>query len=92
MVQIVKCSTKIITVIGSVKAIITGVCIREDCSVSYEISYFHNGINTTAWVRRYEFEIDVQEKQKAGFVHYEEKPSDDQHTSILMLDSGKKEN
>ena len=68
--QIIKCNTKVITVIGNIKAIVTGCCIRENNSISYELSYFNQGMNVTCWVKRVEFEIDIQEKKQAGLVNY----------------------
>lgn len=77
--QIVKPGTSIITIIGQVKAMITGVCIRNE-SISYEISYFGGGEHKTAWIYRYEFEIDTSTKTKAGFKNYDTKEDE-----ILML-------
>ncbi len=82
--QIVKYGTKVILA-DSIKAFITGVCIREGESISYEVSYFYNGQNTTCWIKRFEFEIDTTEKQKAGFVNYD-KPQDENNFTILLTD------
>ncbi len=84
--QIVRCNTKVITVIGNIKAIVTGCCIRENDSVSYELSYFNQGLNVTCWVKRVEFEIDVQEKKQAGFVNYEI-PNSDNCTQIFLSEA-----
>ena len=83
-IQVVKCQTKIKTVIGGVKAIVTGICIRDD-SISYEISYFHNGINATAWIKRYEFEVDFQEKKQAGLVNYDK--VEENNDTVLLLNT-----
>jgi len=64
--HIVKCGTKIITICGEMKGIVTGVSIRDE-SVSYEMSYFSNGTHNTCWLYRYEFKIDIQFKKQAGF-------------------------
>ena len=45
--QIVKTGTKIITISGQIKAIVTGVCIRNE-SINYEISYFGGGEHKSA--------------------------------------------
>lgn len=79
--QIVKCQTKVKTVIGDIKAIVIGVCIRDE-SVMYEIGYFQNGNYVTAWIRRYEFEIDTAIKKKAGLVNFEEEQTDDKLLQI----------
>lgn len=70
---IVKTGTPVITKSGSISAIITGVCIRDE-SISYEISYFGVGEHKTAWIYRYEFEIDTSHKTQAGFKHYDSPP------------------
>lgn len=71
-INIVSCSTSIITKSGGIKAIITGVCIR-DKNITYEISHFINGSHQSDWLYRFEFEIDDVVKQKAGF-EYNNKP------------------
>ena len=73
--QIVKTGTKIITISGQIKAIVTGVCIRNE-SINYEISYFGGGEHKSAWIYRYEFEIDTAIKTKAGLVNYDKKEDD----------------
>lgn len=80
-IQVVRCQTRIKTVIGEIKAIVTAICIRDE-NITYEISYFYNGINTTAWLKRYEFEIDLSEKKKAGLVDYD--VNDDSKFQILL--------
>lgn len=80
--RVVPCRTKVKTVIGGISAIITGICIRED-SLSYEISYFHNGEAKNAWVRPYEFEVDRSSPKKAGLVNYD--ASDPSDGIILLL-------
>jgi hypothetical protein len=83
-IQIVKYGTKVTLANGSIKAFITGICIREDVSISYEVSYFNNGNNTVCWIKRFEFEIDIIEKQKAGFVNYDIPNNEDGHIQILL--------
>ena len=80
--QIVKTGTPIITISGQIKAIVTGVCIRNE-SINYEISYFGGGEHKTAWIYRYEFEIDTSTKQKAGFKHYDTK----EETPFVLIQS-----
>ena len=53
--KIVKSGTTIITKIGKIKALITGVCIRGE-NMYYEISYFVNGDQKTCWLYRFEFD------------------------------------
>lgn len=81
--QVVKCETKVKTVIGNIDAIVTAICIRDN-NVCYEISYFHAGQYTTAWVKRYEFKIDYSEKKQAGLVNYSEEMNDENHTITLL--------
>lgn len=80
--QVVKCQTKVKTVIGELQAIVTGICIRDE-AISYELSYFHNGENKKAWVSRYEFTIDTARKQQAGFVK-EQQPQEQDSVLILL--------
>ena len=63
--KILKAGTKITTVIGSIEAMVTGVCITMD-TVEYRCRYFHNGEEKTMWLYRYELEVS-KPKQKAGF-------------------------
>lgn len=81
--QIIKHGTKVLLADGTIKAFITGVCIRDE-SLSYEVSYFHGGINTTCWIKRFEFEIDTSEKQKAGFVNYDKDDTSSQEQILLI--------
>lgn len=82
-IQVVKCQTKIKTIIGNIKAIVTGICIRDE-SISYEISYFNNGLNVTSWIKRYEFEIDYEEKKPAGLVNYNSNDKQQNETTLLL--------
>jgi len=82
--EIVKPGTSIITKIGTVKALVTGVCIRNE-SVSYEISYFAGGEHKSAWIYRYEFDIDVAIKTKPGFKQFSK---DEDTGSEFILISG----
>jgi hypothetical protein len=68
--KVIKYGTKVKTVIGGIKALVTGCCIRNE-NISYEISYFHNGTNLTVWVQAIEIEIDTVESKPAGLVNYE---------------------
>jgi hypothetical protein len=81
-IQVVACKTKIKTVIGDVKAIVTAICIRDE-NICYEISYFHNGIQVAAGVKRYEFEIDSTEKRKAGLVNYDQPEDESGYTKLI---------
>lgn len=82
--QVVKYGTRVKTVIGEIKAIITGIMIAENNSVEYRLSYFNNGEHVLCWVDRSEFEIDYADKpQKAGLVNYDS-PEDDNRTQILL--------
>lgn len=78
--QIIKFGTPIVTVIGNVKAIITATCIRDQ-NITYEISYFHNGMSVQTWLHRIEFKIDESDKQKPGLVNYDKQ----QEETFLML-------
>jgi hypothetical protein len=63
--RILKAGTKVTTVIGDIKAIVTGVFITMD-TVEYKIRWFYNGEEKIAWVHRYEIEV-TKPKQQAGF-------------------------
>lgn len=83
--HVVKYGTRVKTVIGNIEAIITAICIRQNDSVCYEISYFNHGISTVVWVTRIEFEVfNVSEKQKAGLVNYDITEDDESKTQILL--------
>lgn len=71
--QIVKYGTKVTLANGSIKAFITGVCIRDQ-SISYEVSYFHSGNNLCCWVRRFEFEIEQNVKDTIYVIDFSNKP------------------
>lgn len=58
--KVIKYGAKVKTVIGNIKALVTGCCIRNE-NISYEISYFQNGIS----------EVDNVESKPAGLVNYE---------------------
>lgn len=79
---IVKPGTPIITKIGSMKAIVTGVCIRDE-SISYEISCFSNCDHKSTWIYRYEFDIDTSVKQKAGLVDFNS-PDENSESQLLL--------
>jgi hypothetical protein len=83
-IQIVKYGTKVSVSNGSIKAFITGICIRDEGCITYEISYFQGGQNVVCWIKRFEFEIDIIEKQKAGFVNYDIPNNEDGHIQILL--------
>lgn len=68
--KVIKYGTKVKTVIGSIKALVTGCCIRNE-NISYEISYFHNGVSVTTWVQAIEIEVDTVESKPAGLVNYD---------------------
>ena len=68
--EIVKPGTLIITKIGSIKAVITAVCIRNE-SISYEISWFAGGDHKLTWIYRYEFDIDTSVITKPGFKSFQ---------------------
>lgn len=76
--QIVKPGTPVITTIGEIKALLTGVCMRNE-SVTYEISYFADGCHKTCWVNRFEFRIDDTKKGSVGLKDYNTPESNDQY-------------
>lgn len=59
--KVIKCNTKVTTVLGGISAIITSISIRDN-RVSYEASYFNNGTYTSIWLNDYEFTINENEK------------------------------
>jgi len=69
-IQVVKYGTPVTTVIGNIKGLVTAVCIR-DTNVTYEISYFNNGLSVNCWLYRIEFTIDESAKSKPGLVNYD---------------------
>lgn len=81
--QIVKPSTPVITKIGNIKAIVTGVCIRNE-SIYYEISYFGGGEHKTTWIYRYEFDIDTAVKQNAGLKDFNTYPETESQYLISL--------
>lgn len=85
-IQVVPCGTRVKTVIGDIAALVTGICIR-DSGISYEISYFHNGEHKDAWVRRYEFSIDTQQRKRAGLVNYDKPEEDGPRTVNLLMEN-----
>ena len=59
--RIIKSGTPVKTVIGEVKALVIGVCIRgggEANTIEYNIRYFANGEEKSCWVYGFEIEID----------------------------------
>lgn len=64
--NIIKCGTPAITKIGQIESIVTSSNIRFN-SVTYELSYFHNGDYKTVWLNENEFEIEHKSKIKIGF-------------------------
>lgn len=80
--QIVKPGTTVITKIGSISALVTGVCIR-DTSITYEISRFAGGKRESDWISRFEFEIDTSIKTKPGFKSFSK--DDDLDSQFLLL-------
>ena len=52
--ELIKCGTKVTTVIGEISGIITAICVRFD-KVQYEFSYFVNGEYKNIWIDSCEF-------------------------------------
>jgi hypothetical protein len=49
-------------------AVVTGICIKSDCFVTYELSWFYDGTSKSAWFQRFEFTIESQlVKKQIGF-------------------------
>lgn len=65
-INVIKCGTHVITTIGSIRALITAVCMRAN-NISYELSYFQNGTHTTCWLHDYEFKVNEAESKEPGF-------------------------
>jgi hypothetical protein len=65
MVTVYKCGIKVITVIGNIEGMITGVSIRFE-KVQYEVSFFYDGEQRCYWMHEQEF-ITNEEKVKIGF-------------------------
>lgn len=79
--KILKVGTKIITVIGDIEAIITGVYIAMDY-IEYKIRWFYNGEERHAWVFRYEIEV-AKPKQNAGFNRSETLPIQENEITLI---------
>ena len=80
---IYKAGTKVITVIGSIEAIIVSVCITNE-TIEYKIRYFANGDEKIAWLLPFEIILPPPRKT-AGFGNkYEEK-----NETILLDYNGK---
>jgi hypothetical protein len=56
------CGTIVNTIIGQVEGMITAQSIRFD-KITYEITYYINKEQKTAWMNEKEFETNVQKKQ-----------------------------
>jgi hypothetical protein len=71
MIEVFSCGTEIdIIAPVPIPAIITGICIRENNNVSYEIQYFHNGENRCVWL--YECQLQGRssaKKTEIGFLN-----------------------
>jgi hypothetical protein len=67
-VTLIKNGSLVITRIGKVKAIVTGVCLRGENSIQYEISYFAEGKHQSTWVYPIEFDLDLQVKGQIGLL------------------------
>lgn len=66
-IEIIKSGTEVETVNGQIKGTVTAASIRFN-SVSYEISYFHNGEYKSCWMNELEFKsMGDNYKQKVGF-------------------------
>lgn len=63
--EAIPCGTEIVTKIGNIRAIITGVCIRFE-KVQYEVAYFLNGDRKEVWLDEREFTTEAK-KQTIGF-------------------------
>ena len=64
--EIYKCGSKAITVIGKIEVIITGVSIRFK-KVLYEISYFEKGKHESVWVEECEIICEIKERNIIGY-------------------------
>lgn len=64
--KVVKCGTKVKTVLSNIEGIVTCASIRFT-SVNYEVSYFNNGEYKQVWLNENEFTIINGTKQIIGF-------------------------
>lgn len=65
--NVIKCGTEVITKLESIHCLITCISIRFD-KITYEVSYFRNGIYYTVWLNEEEFsKVDEVNKSKIGF-------------------------
>ena len=63
---VIGCGTEVETIMGGIKAMITGVCVRFD-KVTYEIGYFKNGEYETCWLHEAEFTFKQSDKTKISY-------------------------
>jgi len=65
--NIVKCGSKVKSVLTNIEGIITAASIRFN-SVAYEVSYFNNGEYKQVWLNESEFELSINTKKETiGF-------------------------
>ena len=63
---IYKEGTEVITVVGSLKGLITAVTIRGGYA-TYEVSYLNDGQIITTWLSEIEFKTDSEKTVKIGY-------------------------
>ena len=61
---------------GGIEATVIGVCVRgkENQSIEYEVSYFHNGVRKTEWINNFEVELKQDNSKPMGFSSGNSKP------------------
>jgi len=65
--KVVKCGSKVKSVLINIEGIITAVSIRFE-AVAYEVSYFNNGDYKQIWMNETEFELSsTAKKETIGF-------------------------
>jgi hypothetical protein len=59
-----KCGTHVRTNMGLIEGMVTAICIRFD-AVTYEISYFTDGVQKVIWMNEDEFKTIPERKRKS---------------------------
>ncbi len=86
--KIIKSGTPVKTVVGDVKGLVIGVCIRgfgQSHTIEYQVRYFANGDQKDCWVYDFEIEID-RPNNGAGFNRDRTKDNFNDEEPILLLD------
>ena len=67
--NIIPNGSRIVTKIGSIEAIVLGVCVRglSNQSIEYHIGFYTNGKYNTEWLHSFEIGVKIDNSKPAGF-------------------------